>query len=191
MSRCVSPDGSTRSTTSVSPSRAGRPSAGASSATDSRSASSSASTASCGTSTSARGTSSVVQSTISGSGCTSTVAAKRPRLVGVRRELELVLGLGDRAHAAARRGAPEPAADVAVDRLGVDPVLPEPRDEDLRRDLPLAEAGDLDALREVGHRVLDRVLDLRGGDLDRQADAVLAELLYDGAWSRGHSTSPG
>ena len=76
VSRCASPSESTRSTITVSPSRAGRPSAGESSATDSRSASISASTASWGTSASTRGTSRVVQSTMSGSGCTSTVAAK-------------------------------------------------------------------------------------------------------------------
>ena len=162
---------------------AGRSPAGASSATDSRSASISASTDSCGTSTSARGTSSVVQSTSSGSGCTSTVATKLHAVVGGIGQLELVLRVGDRAHAAARRGAPEPAADVAVDRLRVDPVLAEPRDEHLRRDLPLAEAGDLDALRQVRHRVVDRVPDLIGRHVDRQADAVLAE----GLDSRGHS----
>ena len=76
VSRCASPSGSTMSISSVSPSWAGRPFAGASSATDSRSASTSASIASSGTSISARGTSSAVQSAISGSGCTSTVAAK-------------------------------------------------------------------------------------------------------------------
>jgi hypothetical protein len=57
------------------------------------------------------------------------------------------------------------------------------RDEDGLRDLPLAEAGDLDALGEVRHRVLDRVLHLRRRDLDGQADAVLAEL-FDSV--RGH-----
>ena len=60
--------------TRVSPSRASRSSAGTSSATELRSASSSCWTSSSGTSDSARGTSSVVQSTISGVGCTSTVA---------------------------------------------------------------------------------------------------------------------
>ena len=53
---------------------AGRSVTGTSSATDSRSASSSLVISSSGTSLSMRGTSSVVQSTISGSGCTSTVA---------------------------------------------------------------------------------------------------------------------
>ena len=74
VSDCVCPSPSTRSMTSVSPSRAGRSSAGTSSATLWRSASSSCSTSSSGTTDSARGTSSVVQSTISGVGCTSTVA---------------------------------------------------------------------------------------------------------------------
>jgi hypothetical protein len=71
-----SPSAPARSTTSVSPSRASRSSAGTSSATEFRSASSSCWTSSSGTTDSARGTSSVVQSTIWGVGCTSTVALK-------------------------------------------------------------------------------------------------------------------
>ena len=97
-------------------------------------------------------------------------------------KLELVLRIGDGAHPAPRRGTPEPAADVAVDGLGVDPVLAEPRDEHLRRDLPLPEAGDLHALREIGHRVLDRVAHLVGRNVDREAHAILAEVLH----GRGH-----
>ena len=50
---------------------------------------------------------------------------ERPRLVRRARELELELRVGDRAHAVAGRGAPEPPADVAVDGLGVDPLLAE------------------------------------------------------------------
>ena len=79
---------------------------------------------------------------------------------------------------------------MAVDGLGVDPVLAEPGDEHRLRDLPLPEARELDALGEVGDGVLDGVLDLSGRDLDRQADAVLAEL-FDLACSRSHSTSLG
>ena len=40
-----------------------------------------------------------------------------PVLVIARRQLVVVLGLRDRVDARARRGAPEPAADVALDRL--------------------------------------------------------------------------
>ena len=72
---------------------------------------------------------------------------------------------------------------MAVDGLGVDPILAEARHEDGLRDLPLAEAGDLDALGEVGQRVLHRVLHLVRRDVDRESHAVLSELL-DG---RGHT----
>ena len=74
MSRRASPDGLTTSTTTTSPSIAGRPSTGASSATECRSASISASTSSAGTAASGRGTSSVFQSGSSTFGCTATVA---------------------------------------------------------------------------------------------------------------------
>src|SRR5262249_21170653 len=90
---------------------------------------------------------------------------------------ELVLRIGDRAYAIPRGRAPEPAADVAVDRLGVDALLAEAGDEDGRRDLPLPEARDLHAVGEIRDGVLDRVLDLIGRDVHGQADAVLSELL--------------
>ena len=47
----------------------------------------------------------------------------------------------------------------------------------LPRHLALAEAGDLDALREVVGGVLDGVVDVVRRHLDRQADAVLRQLL--------------
>ena len=72
---------------------------------------------------------------------------------------------------------PEPAADVALDRLAVDPLAAEARDEHLHRHLALAEAGDLDGLGEIGGGVVDRVLDVVPRDVDRQADAVALELL--------------
>ena len=121
-------------------------------------------------------TSSSVQSTISGSGCTSTVAAKLQPSSAFAGSSYSYCGLGDGADAAARSGAPEPAADVAVDGLGVDAVLAEARDEDRLRDLALPEPRDLGRLREIVQRVLDRVLHLLGRDLDGQADAVLADL---------------
>ena len=49
------------------------------------------------------------------------------------------------------------------------------------RHLALAEAGDLDALGEVGGRVLDGVVDVRAGDIDREPDLVLRQLLDLGA----------
>ena len=75
----------------------------------------------------ARGTSSVVQSTISGSAWISTVAMKLHASSAVPGSSNSYWGSRDRADAAPRSGAPEPAADVAVDRLGVDPVLAEAR----------------------------------------------------------------
>ena len=80
-----------------------------------------------------------------------------PGLVGGSGKLELVLRVGDGPHATSRCGVPEPPADVAVDGLRVDAFLAEPRHENLRRDLPLAEAGDLHALGQIRHRVLDRM----------------------------------
>ena len=93
-------------------------------------------------------------------------------------QLELVLRVRDRAHAVAVRRAPEPAADVTVDRLGVDALLAESRHEHRLRDLSLPEAGDLHALGEVRHRVIDGVLHLIRRDVDRQPHAILAETLH-------------
>jgi hypothetical protein len=66
---------------------------------------------------------------------------------------------------------------VALDRLGVEPLLADPGDEHLHRHLPLAETGDLDADGEVGSRVLDRMLDVVARNVDRQANLVLGQLL--------------
>src|SRR4029078_6089822 len=43
---------------------------------------------------------------------------------------------------------------------------------------PFAEAGDLCGAGEVGGRVLDRVLELVRRDVDREADAIPAELFH-------------
>ena len=114
-----------------------------------------------------------------------------PALVRGRRELVLELRLGHGPDAGARRGAPEPAADVAVHGLRVDPALAEPGDQERLRHLALAEARDLGRLGEVGERVLDRVLDLFRRHLDGEPDAVLAELLDGRGGHAGHSTSLG
>ena len=102
---------------------------------------------------------------------------ERPLLVVRGRQLVLVARLRDRPEARARRGAPEPAADVALDRLGVDALAAEPRDEDGPRHLPRTEAGHLDALREIGERVLDGVVHGRGGNVDGEPYTVVAQLL--------------
>jgi hypothetical protein len=47
--------------------------------------------------------------------------------------------------------------------------------------LPFAEAGDLDALGEVGGGVLDGVVDIRTRDVDREPDLVVRQLLDLGA----------
>ena len=100
-----------------------------------------------------------------------------PVLVVGGGQLEVVLRLRDRAHARARRGVPEPAADVALDRLGHQPLAADALHEHLARHLALAEARDLDALREVVGRVLDGVVHVVRRHLHRQPDAVLRQLL--------------
>ena len=92
-------------------------------------------------------------------------------------QLEIVLRLRDRAHARLRRGVPEPAADVALDRLRHQPLAADLLHEHLARHLALAEAGDLHALGEVGGRVLDRVVHVVRRHLHRHPDAVFREFL--------------
>ena len=106
--------------------------------------------------------------------------AEGPRLRLAGRQLEVVLGCRDGAQARAGGGVPEPAADVRLDRLDPEPVAADVREQHLPRHLALAEAGDLDRAGEVGGRVLDRVLELVRRDVDREADAVPAELLHLG-----------
>jgi len=69
-----------------------------------------------------------------------------PRLV-VRRKFVPVLRLVDRTNARLRGRVPEPAADVTLDRLRVDAIAPDPLHEHRQRNLALAKAGDLHALR--------------------------------------------
>ena len=176
MSDCPVAIGAARSTTSVSPSRASRSSAGTSSATEFRRASSSCWTSSSGTSASARGTSSVVQSTISGVGCTSTVALNFHGSVSVSGSSKTYSGVATgrrRERAAAFQNHPP----YATDRLDPEPVAADVREQDLARHLALAEARDLDGALEIGRGVLHGVLELVGRDVDREADAVAAELL--------------
>src|SRR5262249_60517674 len=75
------------------------------------------------------------------------------------------------------RRAPEPAADVGLDRLRVDPLLADAREQDRRRDLPLAEPRHLDTSGEVARRVCDGVVDVLGGHLDLEPDTIAVELL--------------
>src|SRR5206468_6345173 len=103
--------------------------------------------------------------------------AELPVSVVAGRQLELVFRLGDRAHSSARRRVPEPAADVALDRLGHEALLADLLEQDLTRHLALAEAGNLRALREIGGGVLDRVMHVVRRHLDRQTNAVLGKFL--------------
>ena len=87
-----------------------------------------------------------------------------------------VLGLLDRTDARLRRCVPEPAADVAVDRLRVQALLADALLEHRQRHLALAEARNLDGLGEVGRGMLDGVLDVGAGDLDGQPNLAVTEL---------------
>src|SRR5579885_944 len=113
-----------------------------------------------------------------GPGLDGELGGEAPVLVGARRQLVGVLGRAGRPHARARDGAPEPVADVRVDGLAVDAPAADLRDEHLRRHLALAEARHLHVRGQVARRVLDRVVDVVGRDLDRQPDPVALELLH-------------
>jgi hypothetical protein len=76
---------------------------------------------------------------------------------------------------------------VALHGLAHETLLADPREQDRHRHLALAEAGDLEALREVGRGVLDRVLHVVTGYLDLQPNAVSAEL-FDLRLHSGHSS---
>ena len=162
----------------MSPSRASRSSAGTSSATELRSASTSCWTSSSGTTDSARGTSRLVQSTISGVGCTSTVALKLHGSLSEVGSAKSYSGVATGGAASARAAFQNQPPMWRLDRLGPEAILADVRDEHLPRHLPLAEPGNPDGAGEVGGRVLDRVLELVRRDVDREADAVPAELLH-------------
>ena len=88
------------------------------------------------------------------------------------RQLVVELRLRDRPDPRSGGRVPEPAADVAVDRLGVDALLAEPLQQHRDRHLARPEAGNLDRRREVGGGVLDRVVDVVRRHVHRQADGV-------------------
>ena len=82
---------------------------------------------------------------------------------------------------------------MGLHRLRPEPVLADVREQHLARHLALAEARDADGAGEVRRRVLDGVLELVRRDVDREADAVPAELLdlrhsviqAEGFWTTG------
>ena len=101
-----------------------------------------------------------------------------PVVAFARRQLVLVLAAARPGSTRARvRRVPEPAADVALDRLLVDALLADALHEQRHRHLALAEAGDADALGEVVRRVLDGVMHVVRRDIDREPDLVVGELL--------------
>ena len=173
VSRCASPSGETMSTISVSPSCAARPSAGTSSATDSRSAS-------------ALPRDELLRHLAVGPAHFELAPVDdldlgldghgRPEAPGrgvVGRKLELVLRLRDRAdprEAAAFQNQPE----MAVDRLGVDPLLAETLHEHRPRHLA-GPKPDLDEAARSRWRSTG-VVDVVPRHIDRQ-HGVAAELL--------------
>src|SRR3954469_12089128 len=71
---------------------------------------------------------------------------------------------------------PEPAADVALDRLRVQTVLADALLEHRQGHLALTEARNLDGIGEVRRGVLDGVLHVGARDLDCQANLAVTEL---------------
>ncbi len=138
-----------------------------------------ASTASSGTSTSCFGTSSVVQSAGSGFGCTANSAVKLQSSLVARRQLVLVLGLRrpgrTRARAAAFQNQPPmwltrpPRRRRAPCRSAARAAASAP--------CPCGSRGCGRVCGEVVRRVLDGVVHVVRGDLDRQPDPVVVELL--------------
>src|SRR5262249_26253180 len=98
-------------------------------------------------------------------------------LVGRRRHVVAVLRLGDRADARTGGRAADPAADVALDRLAVEPLTADPRHQHRHRHLAAAKTGNPKRLREVGRRVVDGVLYVLARDFDVEPDAAVGELL--------------
>ena len=139
--------------------------------------SSSRSTSSDGISALAAPTSSVVQSATSTFGWTSRVAVKLKSPSDVVGQLVVVLGRGRGPDPRPGDGGAVPAADVALDRLRVDAILADARDEHGHRHLALAEAGDLQGRGQIGRRVLDRVTHVRARHVDAEAHLVGPELL--------------
>ena len=91
-------------------------------------------------------------------------------------QLVVQLGLLDRADALPGCRVPEPAGDVALDRLAEETLLADVRPEHGHRNLALAEARNLDAGRQVRGRMLDGVMDVLTRDIHREPDFVVREL---------------
>jgi hypothetical protein len=66
---------------------------------------------------------------------------------------------------------------VRLDRLRVEALLADAFYEHRRRHFAGTKAGDLHALRQVVRGMLDRMLEVVGGNLDGQSHAIVVELL--------------
>jgi hypothetical protein len=97
--------------------------------------------------------------------------------VGLRAAQGAHLGLAD--------GLAVEAVEPLVDRVLEDGGLADPLVDDRRRDLALAEAGDVDLLGDVAVRVGDAGAELVRGDRNRELDAGRAQLFYRGLHVRG------
>src|SRR4029078_7189375 len=95
------------------------------------------------------------------------------------------LGSRDRVDPGDGDGARVPAVQVVAQGLLDHRVAAELADDGRRGRLALAEARDADALREVGERMVERVIDVVRGDLDIEAYAVLGEFGALGLHARG------
>ena len=89
---------------------------------------------------------------------------------------DLDLRVRDRPDAGVGGGVPEPAVEVAADGLLPERLAPDAGGDDPDRRLSLAEAGDAERLREVRGRVLERVLNVRLGHLDLEANPAFGQL---------------
>src|SRR5205085_12672806 len=86
------------------------------------------------------------------------------------------LRLLDRVDARLCSRVPEPAADMALDRLRVQALLADALLQDRQRHLALAEARNLYGAGEVGCGVVDGVLHVGARHLDSQANLAVTEL---------------
>ena len=66
---------------------------------------------------------------------------------------------------------------MTLDRLRHEPLAADTLDEEVARDLALAEAGDLRRLREIGCGMLDGVMHVVRRHLNGEPDPVLGQFL--------------
>ena len=96
---------------------------------------------------------------------------QRLALVGQLAEVQIDVGIADRRDAGLVDGLHVPVGQTAADRLVEDRLAADALDDDGRRNLAGAKAGDLHLAAELARLRLQRALDLLGGDLDVDAHA--------------------